>query len=111
MNVKHKRHIFYFLTKKKIDKNLLSRRKRAIAIITYAGDKAGFRKSGHICIEFMYLLFSNLCIYYFKIMYLIDVFNLFELCLLLLNSCIYSIHVHIIFVMYLLFWNSCIYYF
>ena len=48
MNVKHKRHIFYFWTKKKIDKNLLSRRKRAIAWITYAGDKAGFPKSGHI---------------------------------------------------------------
>ena len=32
MNVKHKHHIFNFGTKKKIDKNLLSRRKRAIAI-------------------------------------------------------------------------------
>ena len=30
MNVKHKHHIFYFLSKKKIDQNLLSRRKRAI---------------------------------------------------------------------------------
>ena len=49
MNVKHKRHIFYFLTKKKIDKNLLSRQKWAIARITYAGDKAVFPKSGHIC--------------------------------------------------------------
>ena len=39
MNVKRKRHIFYFLTKKKIDKKLFSRRKRAIARITYAGDK------------------------------------------------------------------------
>ena len=48
----------------------------------------------------MYLLFLNLCIYYFKFMY----FILFELCLLFLNSCIYSIHVFIIFeYMYLLF--------
>ena len=31
-----------------MDKNLLSQRKRAIARITYAGDKSGFRKSGHI---------------------------------------------------------------
>ena len=50
MNVKHKRHIFNFLTKMKIDKNLLSRRKRAIARITYACDKAGFPKSGHILV-------------------------------------------------------------
>ena len=39
----------------------------------------------------MYLLFLNLCIYYFKFMYLIYVFNLciflFELCLLCLNPC------------------------
>ena len=42
MNIKHKRHIFNFLTKNKIDKNLLSRRKWAIARITYAGNKAGF---------------------------------------------------------------------
>ena len=48
MNVKHKGHIFNFLTKKKIDKNLVSRRKQAIALITYARDKAGFPKSGHI---------------------------------------------------------------
>ena len=41
----------------------------------------------------MYLLLLNLCIYYFKFMYLIYVFILFELCLLFLNSCIYSIHV------------------
>ena len=60
MNVKHKRHIFYFLTKKKIDKNLLSRRKRAIARITYAGDKAGFPKSGHI---FYDILEPNILIY------------------------------------------------
>ena len=33
---------------KKMDKNLLGRRKRAIARITYAGDKLGFCKSGHI---------------------------------------------------------------
>ena len=45
----------------------------------------------------MYLLFLNLCIYYFKFMYLIYGFILFELCLLFLNSCIYSIHVFIIF--------------
>ena len=52
----------------------------------------------------MYLLFLNLCIYYFKFMYLIYRFILFELCLLLLNSCIYSIHVFIIFeFIYLLF--------
>ena len=57
MNVKHKRHIFNFLTKKKIDKKLLSRRKWAIARITYAGDKAGFPKSGHIC----RLQYSSLC--------------------------------------------------
>ena len=58
-------------------------------------------------------------------MYLIYVFILFELCLLflnslfiqfmyllLLNSCIYSIHVFIIFeFMYLLFLNTCTYYF
>ena len=51
----------------------------------------------------MYLLFLNLCIYYFKFMYLIYRFILFELCLLL-NSCIYSIHVFIIFeFIYLLF--------
>ena len=37
-------------------------------------------------------------------MYLIYVFILFELCLLFLNSCIYSIHVFIIFEL-----NSCIY--
>ena len=37
-------------------------------------------------------------------MYLIDVLNLDELCLLFLNSCIYSIHVFIIFeYIYLLF--------
>ena len=37
-------------------------------------------------------------------MYLIYVFILFELCLLFLNSCIYSIHVFIIFeFMYLLY--------
>ena len=43
-------------------------------------------------------------------MYLIYAFILFELCLLFLNSCIYSIHVFIIIeFMYLL--NSCIYYF
>ena len=30
-----------------MDKNLLSRRKRAIARIMYAGDKSGFCKSGH----------------------------------------------------------------
>ena len=52
----------------------------------------------------MYLLFLNLCIYYFKFMYLIYGFILFELCLLFLNSCIYSIHVFIIFeFIYLLF--------
>ena len=52
----------------------------------------------------MYLLFLNLCIYYFKFMYLIYRFILFELCLLFLNSCIYSIHVFIIFeFIYLLF--------
>ena len=44
-------------------------------------------------------------------MYVIYVFILFELCLLFLNSCIYSIHVFIIFeFMYLLFWNICTYY-
>ena len=49
-------------------------------------------------------------------MYLIQVFILFELCLLFLNSCIqfiiyyFWIHVFIQF-MYLLFLNSCIYYF
>ena len=43
----------------------------------------------------MYLLFLNLCIYCFKFMYLIYRFILFELCLL--YSCIYSIHVFIIF--------------
>ena len=44
-------------------------------------------------------------------MYLIYVFILFELCLLFLNSCIYSIHVFIIFeFMYLLFLNICSYY-
>ena len=43
----------------------------------------------------MCLLFLNLCTYYFKFMYLIViyVFILFELCLLFLNSYIYSIHV------------------
>ena len=52
----------------------------------------------------MYLLFLNLCIYYFKFMNLIYKFILFELCLLFLNSCIYSIHVFIIFeFIYLLF--------
>ena len=52
----------------------------------------------------MYLLFLNLCIYYFKFMYLIYRFILFELCLLFLSSCIYSIHVFIIFeFIYLLF--------
>ena len=52
----------------------------------------------------MYLLFLNLCIYYFKFMYLIYRFILFELCLLFLKSCIYSIHVFIIFeFIYLLF--------
>ena len=51
MSVKHKRHIFYFELKKKIDKNLLSRRKRAIARITYARDKAGFPKSGNIMLS------------------------------------------------------------
>ena len=43
----------------------------------------------------MYLLFLNLCIYYFKFMYLINLFILIELCLIFLNSCIYSIHVFI----------------
>ena len=44
-------------------------------------------------------------------MYLIYVFILFELCLLFLNSCIYSIHVFIIFeFIYLLFLNICTYY-
>ena len=38
----------------------------------------------------MYLLFLNLCIYYFKFMYLIYSFILFELCLLFLNSCIFN---------------------
>ena len=38
--------IVFFLSR--IDKNLLSLRKWAIAQITYAGNKAGFRKSGHI---------------------------------------------------------------
>ena len=39
-------------------------------------------------------------------MYLIYVFILFELCLLFVNSCVYSIHVFIIFeFMYLLFLN------
>ena len=33
-------------------------------------------------VEFLYLLFLNLCIYYFKFMYLIYRFILFELCLL-----------------------------
>ena len=57
-----------------------------------------------IIFELMYLLFLNLCIYYFKFMYLIYRFILFELCLLFLNSCIYSIHVFIIFeFIYLLF--------
>ena len=52
----------------------------------------------------MYLLFLKVCIYYFKFMYLIYGFILFELCLLFLNSSIYSIHVFIIFeFMYLLF--------
>ena len=47
---------------------------------------------------------------YFKFMYLIYAFILFEMCLLFLNSCIYSIHVFIIIeFMYLL--NSCISYF
>ena len=41
-------------------------------------------------------------------MYLIYVFILFEFCLLILNSCIYSIHVFIIFELMYLF-NSCIY--
>ena len=45
----------------------------------------------------MCLLFLNLCIYYFKFMYLIYRFILFKLCLLFLNSWIYSIHVFIIF--------------
>ena len=72
----------------------------------------------------MYVLFLNLCIYYFKFMYLIYVYILFELCLLFLNSCIYSIHVFIILnsciysiyvfiifeFMYLLFLNICTYY-
>ena len=58
--------------------------------------------------EFLYLLnlciIFELCIYYFKFMLLIYVFILFELCLLFLNSCIYSIHVFIIFeFIYLLF--------
>ena len=57
-----------------------------------------------VFVEFLYLLFLNLCIYYFKFMYLIYRFILFELCLLFLNSCIYSIHVFIIFeFIYLLF--------
>ena len=54
----------------------------------------------------MYLLFLNLCIFYFKFMYLIYRFILFELCLLFLNSCIYSIHVHVFIIfefIYLLF--------
>ena len=52
----------------------------------------------------MYLLFFNLCIYYFKFMYLIYRFILFELCLLFFNSCIYSIDVFIFFeFIYLLF--------
>ena len=51
----------------------------------------------------MYIIFE-LCIYYFKFVYLIYRFILFELCLLFLNSCIYSIHVFIIFeFIYLLF--------
>ena len=54
----------------------------------------GFLYSLNLCNEFMYLLFFNLCIYYFKFMYLIYVFILIELCFLLfLKSCIYSIHV------------------
>ena len=59
----------------------------------------GFLYSLNLCIEFMYLLFLNMyllflniCIYYFKFMYLIYVFILFEL-FIILNSCIYSIHV------------------
>ena len=58
----------------------------------------------------MYLLFLNLCIYYFKFMYLIYRFILFELCLLFLNSCIY---VFIIFeFIYLLFLTiNCFYVF
>ena len=43
----------------------------------------------------MYLLFLKICIYYFKFMHLIYGFILFELCLLCLNSSIYSIHVYI----------------
>ena len=53
----------------------------------------------------MNLFFLNLCIYYFKFMYLIYGFILFELCLLFLNSCIYSIHVFIIFLNSYLFIN------
>ena len=48
----------------------------------------------------MYLLFLNLWFYYFKFMYLIYRFILFELCLLFLNSCIYSIHVFIVFIIF-----------
>ena len=43
-------------------------------------------------------------------MYLIYVFILFELCLLFLKSCIYSIHVFII-IEFMYLFNSCIYYF
>ena len=52
----------------------------------------------------MYLLF---CIHYFKFMYLIYAFILFELCLLFLNLCIYSIHVFIIEFKYLLYFFFC----
>ena len=43
-------------------------------------------------------------------MYLICAFILFELCLLILNSCIYSIHVFIV-IEFMYLFNSCIYYF
>ena len=59
----------------------------------------GFFLLLYFCIYYFWIyvfIILNLCIYYFQFMYLIYAFILFELRLLFLNSCIYSIHVFII---------------